>query len=153
MIITSLDDLKDIKLGDIIYVSFLHKVTVHDVMFTMKLSANPKIYNPIFPFKRVHHNSEFIKDDFQFHDDGLRRCYNVEFSDVVGDIVSYENYHVHSFIVATSKRELIVAMRKSMLEIIETSKRLTITLERYNEDFLASNMVSKYADDYPEDLV
>jgi hypothetical protein len=144
MIITSKQDLLNLPLNTKLYVAWASKIEVYDSLFTINTSANPKKYYPLHIINKV--------SELKFEEVTIEKTsYTLKISNVIDDIVEYDDYHTHAYYVTTSERETLQLLNKGMLRLMETIGRATKTIERMYDDFSSSNYMVENKELYPED--
>ncbi len=147
MIITSMEELEELDNISKVYVAMSPKLEVNDTIFTFNTSANVNAYHPVYIFMKE------SNDTFTLVEDGVKRCYDISFIDVIADISKYDGFVTHDYYVSTSERETLQLLRKGLLAFKETTIRANTMVDRLNKEFIDSNFMQENYKDFPEDWV
>lgn len=147
MIITSNDELYKLEIGERIYVAETPKMVVNSKIFDFNLKADITIYYPFNVFKRIQSDEKLFERIDSEHKDG----YTFPLESVYEDLNNYAHTYVHSYIVATSERELMKSFRKTVIEFESTAARALEMSKRFKKDILQSKLFEVNQIQYPED--
>ncbi|RKZ24645.1 hypothetical protein DRQ26_07145 [bacterium] len=147
MIITSMEELEELESISKVYVAVSPRLEINDEIFTFNSQANINVYHPIYVFMKE------SNDTFSLVEDGVKRCYDISFIDVIADIKKYDGFVTHNYYVSTSERETLQLLRKGLLAFKETVTRADTMIDRVNKEFIDSDFMQENFKDYPEDWV